>query len=284
MAFIVAAISTVITIIVSAVVAVGSAIYVAAVYLATTIWAGITAVAGILSTTVSSIVSSVVGTITALSKTIYSYIKIGVGYIIDPITEIAKFLKTDLGKLITRVVGVIIRTRDNVKIRIGDLIGIIGGISDVIGTTFLSDLAKAAENYLALAKAIADGNTEALMMVINDLFLAIAGASADMVELITSAIDTVWKELYDTEEGLKAWVDKKLKKLLEPAGEIMKAISDFVTPLLNVLEGNVELTIGRVKGDLDLRLAVIDAEVTKVRLATEDLDKWCLMFLRAMER
>lgn len=281
---IVAAIVTVVSIIVSAVVAVGTAIYVAALSLANIIWAGVTAVAGVLATSVGAVIKAVVGTITALSTTIYSYIKAGVNYIIDPITEIAKFLKTDLGKLITRVVGVIIRTRDNVKIRIGDLIGIIGGISDVIGTTFLSDLAKAVENYLALAKAIADGNTEALLMVINDIYLSIAGAASDTVELITSAIDTVWKELYDTEEGLKAWVNKKLEKLLEPAGKVMKAISDFVTPILNVLEGNVELTIGRVKGDLDLRLAVIDAEVTKVRLETLDLDKWCLMFLRAMER
>lgn len=281
---IIAGIVWVVSIIVSTVVAVGSAIYAAAVSLATIIWAGVTAVAGVLSASVGAVVSAVVGTVTALSETIYKYLKGAWGIIDYPITEIAKFLKTDLGKLITRVVGVIIRTRDNVKIRIGDLIAIIGGISDVIGTTFLSDLAKAVENYLALAKAIADGNTEALLMVINDLFLAIAGASADMVELIASAIDTVWKELYDTEEGLKAWVNKKLEKLLEPAGKIMQAISDFVTPALNVLEGNVELTIGRVKGDLDLRLAVIDAEVTKVRLATEDLDKWCLMFLRAMER
>lgn len=284
MAFIVSAIVTVVSIIVSAVVAVGSAIYVAALYLANVIWTGVTAVAGVLATTVGEIVSAVVGTVTALSKTIYSYIKTGVGYFIDPITEIAKFLKTDLGKLITRVVGVIIRTRDNVKIRIADLIAIIGGVSDVIGAGFLSDLAKAAENYLALAKAIADGNTEALLMVINDLFLAIAGSAADTVNLIAEAIDTVWKELYDTEEGLKAWVNKKLDELLLPAGKIMQAISDFVTPVLAVLQGSLEVEIARVKGDLVLRFEVIDSEITKVRLATEDLDKWCLMFLRAMER
>lgn len=197
--------------------------------------------------------------------------------------EIGKTVYNWIIKPLTKVTEIINSIRDVVRGVVNFLQDKIDYVLDVTGADVLVDLVHGIAEFGKLAEDIANGNKEALVKVLGDLYTSIAGLGGDIIHILSDTLAGVTDRIKVLQDDITYITEFKITKLTEQFARLDEEIKRMNEELIVKLRQDIEDEIAFIKSDMSERVRHLEGEIGTARFLTKDVKHFMEMFTKAME-